>query len=416
MITSDLGLSSRLYARSSGPIGVLVANGRVADPSIALATDLWSKFVDFLEGDSGAFRASAYADEVYLCVLARLLAANVLAERAILSDSPELTAILGGPYFRGHYQLENMVELDYFGWLFSPARISVLLPVAREIQRDLYAYDFRARPEEDLFGQLMAQLARRSQRKLLGQEWTPAWLASLVAGRCLDGLPEGEAPRIVDMCCGSGSIIAEVLKATRNRYGLTTIDDLQDVATGFDIDPLAVGLAKTTWVVALAAEIKAATSPIVIPIYHADSLFAAAPVSAVLPLLGEDDPIPVALDGTVIRLPHALVNPTYRDLFDRIVDGAYDEARAAQAKGKAEHLTADIAREFVKGAASISGVPLPEKLEADLGTAVLALTQRMAELAVANRNGIWAFILRNTYRPGLLSGQFNGLATHLGLR
>ena len=36
----------------------------------------------------------------------------------------------------------------------------------------------------------------------------------------------------------------------------------------------------------------------------------------------------------------------------------------------------------------------------------------MAELAVAGRNGIWAFILRNTYRPGLLSGQFNGLVSN----
>ena len=36
----------------------------------------------------------------------------------------------------------------------------------------------------------------------------------------------------------------------------------------------------------------------------------------------------------------------------------------------------------------------------------------MAELAFANRNGIWAFILRNTYRPGLLTGQFNGLVSN----
>ncbi|WP_287299213.1 hypothetical protein [Mesorhizobium sp.] len=39
-------------------------------------------------------------------------------------------------------------------------------------------------------------------------------------------------------------------------------------------DPLAVSLAKTTWVVSLSVEIKAATKPIVIPVYIADSLFA----------------------------------------------------------------------------------------------------------------------------------------------
>src|SRR5690606_31383277 len=108
--------------------------------------------------------------------------------------------------------------------------------------------------------------------KLLGQEWTPHWLSRLLADRCLDGLPAGESPRLVDMCCGSGTIIAEIIKATRARFGFADIEKLGDVATGFDIDPLAVCLAKTTWVVSLAGEIKAATKPITIPIYHADSL------------------------------------------------------------------------------------------------------------------------------------------------
>src|SRR5208283_4408810 len=38
--------------------------------------------------------------------------------------------------------------------------------------------------------------------------------------------------------------------------------------------------------------------------------------------------------------------------------------------------------------------------------------QRMATLAIADRNGIWAFILKNTYKPGLLVGQFNGVVSN----
>src|SRR5579883_2921991 len=118
------------------------------------------------------------------------------------------------------------------------------------------------------------------------------------------------------MCCGSGSILAEILKGAKTKCGLTSIADLHEVATGFDIDPLAVTLSKTTWVVTLAAEIKAAASPIVVPVYHADSLFAVTPVSASLPFLGEEDAIDVALDGVTLKLPHALLQPAYRDLFD----------------------------------------------------------------------------------------------------
>jgi hypothetical protein len=411
-LAADLGLDSGAYMRSSGPLHNLVDEGRAADPSIALATSLWSQFIDHLEGDAGAFRASAYVDEAYVAILARLLGANVLEGHAILSADDELKSILTGAFFRDRYELDNMVEEDYFGWLVRPGYIERLVPIAREIQRDLYAYDFSKSYEEDLFGRLMAQLARKSQRKLLGQEWTPAWLARHLARRCLDNLPAGDAPRIVDMCCGSGSILAEVLKTAREKFKFTALAELHDVATGFDIDPLAVALSKTTWVVTLAAEIKSAKGKIIIPIYHADSLFAVTPVSAIVPLIGESDTIDVALDGAVVKLPHALVRPEYSSLFDRIIDWAYDEALDARKKGEVPALSRHDAETFVTGAAAATNTALPEDLKKLVVDAVHALAARMSALAVANRNGIWAFILRNAYRPGLLAGQFNGLVSN----
>jgi len=345
-------------------------------------------------------------------LLARLLTANVLMGKALLSTDDELRTILNGDFFRNNFLLENMVEQDYFGWLISPFYINRLVTVARDLQRDLYAYDFSWYPEEDLFGRLMAQLASRSQRKLLGQEWTPHWLAHLLADRCIDGLPNGESPRIVDMCCGSGTMLAEIIKATRARFGFSTIEHLGEVATGFDIDPLAVSLAKATWVVSLSAEIKATTKPIIIPIYHADSLFAVTPVSASVPLVGESETIPVSLDGKTILLPTALVQPAYREFFDRIVDWAYDEARDAQSRGTVAGFTKTDADSFLDGTIATFGITLSPELYKQLSEVLFPLAHRMAELAVAGRNGIWAFILRNTYRPGLLTGHFNGLVSN----
>jgi SAM-dependent methyltransferase len=411
-LASDLGMDSAAHKSSVGPLSLLVNEGRSADPSAGLATDLWSRFVDHLEGPAGTFRTAAYVDEAYVTLLARLLSANVLTAKALLSTDEELKAMLNGAFFRNNFQLENVVEQDYFGWLLGPSYIDRLVAVARDLQRDLYAYNFSWYPEEDLFGRLMAQLARRSQRKLLGQEWTPHWLARQLADRCIDGLPTGESPRIVDMCCGSGTMLAEIIKATRDRFGFATIEQLEDVATGFDIDPLAVSLAKATWVVSLSAEIKAATKPIVIPVYHADSLFAVTPVSASVPLVGESDTIPVSLDGTTIQLPTALVQPTYREFFDRIVDWAYDEARDAQRRGTVSGFSKADADSFLDGTIEAFGITLPQELYKQLSDALFPLAHRMAELAVAGRNGIWAFILRNTYRPGLLTGHFNGLVSN----
>ena len=62
-----------------------------------------------------------------------------------------------------------------------------------------------------------------------------------------------------------------------------TLDGLTRAATGFDIDPLAVMLAKTTWVVTLSQYLQGAGQDVVIPIYHADSLFATTPVTRRIP-------------------------------------------------------------------------------------------------------------------------------------
>ena len=131
-ITGDLGLESLPYRRHVDVLLRMVNNGRATDSSIALATDLWSRFVDGLEQAQSGFRAAMYVDEMYVAVLARLLAANVLETKAILSDDRGLSEILTGNYFATKFRLKNMVEDDYFGWVLRESHLSELMPVARE--------------------------------------------------------------------------------------------------------------------------------------------------------------------------------------------------------------------------------------------------------------------------------------------
>jgi methylase of polypeptide subunit release factors len=409
-VATDIGLESLPFHRHVGALLRLVNNGRAADSSIALATDLWSTFVDGLERARRGFRPAMYVDEMYVAILARFLAANVLEAKAILSDDAGLSEILSGDYFTVKFRLKNMVEDDYFGWMLREPYLTELLSVCREIQLDLYAYDFSTLEEHDLFGRLMAQLARRSQRKLLGQEWTPTWLARQLAVRCLELLPDGEEPRVVDMCCGSGSILAEVIKEYVRRQRGADIDRIASAATGFDIDPLAVMLAKTTWVVALAPRLKNAGDDILIPIYHADSLFATTPISAV-PAPGDESDIAIELDGRKVMLPAELIRPEFRAIFDDIVDWAYDEARSA-VSGERGNIAATRASTLIDSLAEKHAVSISASLQPRIMAAAAQLAKRMADLAAAKRDGIWAFILRNTYRPGLLVSQFNCLVSN----
>ena len=406
-LAMDLGLESPAYRRAAAALVKLVDAGRETDPAIALATELWSRFVDHLEGVDASFRVEPYADEIYLNVMARLLSANALNRLAIASDDEELASIVDGSYFRNRYRIDNLVEHDYFGWLARGPHLTALLPIAADVQRDLYAYDFSVPVAEDLFGRLMAQVASRGRRKLLGQEWTPAWLASLLAVRCLENLPHEQPPEIVDVCCGSGAILAATLRAARAWYGYSDINAFRNVVTGFDIDPMAVALAKTTWVTVLADEINAASEPVTIPVYHADSLYAATPVS-VPSSLADLDSVDIELDGETVTLPSQLLRPDRRELFDRLVDWAYDEACDTQAPMP----TPTDAIAVVDHTASATDSPVLDELRDATADAILDLALRMRSLAVSGRNGIWAFILRNTYRPGLLAGQFNGLVSN----
>lgn len=410
-IAGDFGLESAAHSRHALSLIQLVEDGRSSDDSIALATDLWSRFVDYLERDEGEFRVAAYVDEAYVAILARLLCVNILRQQACLNSDAELAEILNGQYFETEFQLRNMVEQDYFGWLFRPAHLPRLMPIAREMQRDLYAYDFSAIREEDLFGRLMAQLARRTQRKLLGQEWTPQWIARALADKAVS-LVGHEPPCFVDMCCGSGLIMAEVIKAAKAARPSAGLEELATTVTGFDIDPLAVMLAKTTWVVSLAAEIRASTVQVTVPVFHADSLFAITPITERMPLPGEASDIPVDLDGERITLPSVLVTPAFRSMFDDIVDWCYDEARRAQDDGDAREITIVRADQLVTALVERDGHELSHEDKTRITSSVHQLASRMGQLAIGNRNGIWAFILRNTYRPGLLAGQFNGLVSN----
>jgi len=411
-IAGDLGLESPAYGRHTESLLRMVRDARAADVSVRLATDLWSRFVDYLERAEGEFRAHAYVDEAYVAILARLLCANTLEEHACLSDERELADILTGEFFETRYHLRNMVEMDYFGWMLRSEYLPHVLPVAREIQADLYAYDFSTVQEEDLFGRLMSQLARKTQRKLLGQEWTPQWIARALAEKCIRLLPRNEPPCFIDMCCGSGSIMAEVIKAARRAKPQASFDELVSAVTGFDIDPLAVMLAKTTWVVTLAAEIRGSEAQTTVPVYHADSLFAVTPTTRRVPMPGDASEIVVELDGHEVSLPASLVSPEQRAMFDDIVDWCYDEACGARDSGGTADITAERAGQLVTGLAHKHGIELSAEETDCTSRAVFELARRMGALVIANRNGIWAFILRNTYRPGLLAGQFNGLVSN----
>ena len=74
----------------------------------------------------------------------------------------------------------------------------MIVPTVKNIQEQLLCYDFSLIPEEDIFGELLAQLSQREHRLLLGQDFTPHWVAKNMAEQVLSEIDE--TPKMLEMC------------------------------------------------------------------------------------------------------------------------------------------------------------------------------------------------------------------------
>lgn len=384
----------------------------------AMIAKLWCDFVSYVtsKGKVAAFDLSEYANELYILILGKLVCANLLGKKAFISDDKELSLILNGKYFeeRG---FRNFVEYDYFGWFNDESAYrDTLIPVAREMQYDLRAYNFSYSPEEDLFGQLMSQLAQRSQRLLLGQEWTPSWLARATVRNVISNIPENQDPHLVDMCCGSGGMIVEAVLQVKNKLDKNeeTLSDasilrrLENTIVGFDIDPLAVMLAKINWIAAALDCIpKDGSESVSIPIYHADSLFAMTPLSKSID--NGDDTIELRILEHSLALPKFLISAKWQGVFDIVLDRSYSLATSNNGKVS---LSIEDAQAISKAACIEASTDASDDQLKQCAGFLVAFTEKVNELDLEGRNGIWAFVMRNSYRPALVAGQFNGLVSN----
>lgn len=389
-----------------------------ADPNAAkLVASLWTRFVSYLSENASKaiFDKATYVQEFYVALLARLICANVLARRALRSSDQELDDILQGAYFSAK-GLKGLVEYDYFGWLTGPAHIGDTRALAKDLQNELTAFDFDSDANEDLFGEMVSLLAGRTQRLLLGQEWTPTWLADRMAAHLFDQLPDDTPPQFVDMCCGSGAMLVAVTRLARLRAvgsGLKpgsqeALNYIADAATGFDIDPLAVTLAKVNWVVTNRDWLEPfdGTRSVALPMFHADSLFALAPVfQDDLGLSGGVDHV-LTLDDRTVTLPGAIIAPGMHGLFDGLLDRAYSLGLSGAT------VTASAAADIVEYAADDAGLTLDDDTTALAELFTEELASALTDLHNRGRNGVWAFVIRNSYRPALVAGRFNGLISN----
>lgn len=411
-LAQDFGVQSSGGAEYVQRLHSLVLKSFSENPAYAnLIQGLWDGFVNSAQKDEDRDFAQDYTHELYLVTLAKLVCANVLNPNDVDMRKDFVRSVLNGSFFQ-NLGIENFIEYDYFGWLNNGTHLSELTSTAIKIQEALAAYDFRDVDSEDFFGSLLTQMATADKRLLLGQAPTPPWVASNIVDNYLDNYLT-ESPRILDMCCGSGVFIVEVLKRyipqKEDPEYARLISCAYDAVSGIDIDPLAVILSKANWLMLMRDHIDSFKSGLHIPIYHADSMFAATPVSRNDEASNEDR-FKLKLDDQLVEIPALLFEPEYRTTLNTIIDKC--DALAIEIASSNGEFSVDKAKLVVDTFVEPAHPGLSQDKTVAIERALLDLGEALVHLQQNNRNGIWPFILGNGFMPSLMKGQYNGIISN----
>ena len=364
------------------------------DPTVAVKRRLWQ---DLLQVALGKDAADANDDSDWLFIrhtyITSLIA--VIIQQQLLGDvsrhaDERPDALLKGRILAEQSDLHGIIDADLFTWPTEVGQSAYL----REIARVVAQFDW-TQDAKEVAPTLYQNVITQEERKRLGEYYTPRWLAQEITEAVVDD-PLNQ--RTLDPSCGSGTFIETAVERIISHAGhlsaTATLRKLQENVVGIDIHPVAVQLAKATWVMAAADTIRAAraegvetdmgTGAVSAPIYLGDSMqlrYDTGTLTASQSIeLETREILPGATEPVTFSIPKELARQQ-ADV-DRLISemaAAIDEGRDAGRVADAYDMSDDCRR------------------------SVRAMADTMQELHAAGRNHVWAYYVRNMIRPAVIA-------------
>lgn len=397
-IENRLGADSPAHHADHATLQSLYDANR-SNPTVSLKRQLWGKLLRTAFGASFEDQERLFLDHTLLVLTAEAIAHAVVGFPLSGPGAVAPKDLADGRLFT-ESQIHGVVESDFFDWVLE-------VDGGEEFVRSLAARIAKfnwAQVEHDVLKHLYESVISTETREALGEYYTPDWLADRVIDK------EYASPlgvKVLDASAGSGTFVFHAVRAyleAAEDAGQSSGDAVDEVVRhvfGMDIHPVAVTLARVTYLLAIGTGRlqHADRGRISIPVYLGDSLQweqqadIFSDVDSVTVDTSGDD---LVGEGGGVLFDDNLVFPTSvmsdAQNFDSLVSAMANEVL------RNEHGNLmNLSRRIVDPILRSHGVP-KEDYE------VLRSTYRtLRQLHAQGRNHIWGYYVRNLIRPLWLS-------------
>jgi N-6 DNA Methylase len=404
-IRIELGQDSVAFRRAGAALAGLW--GRLGrDAAVALKRQLWAQLLKLVYGREVESDA-LWFQHTFLVIVAKCIALAVLGLR---EDDPK--RLLSGEAFQSA-GISRAVESDFFDWAVADAE-------GEELVRRIMAHVRRFRLAEvdsDILKVLYESLIDRDQRHGLGEYYTPDWLAAKMVKQVID---RPLVEHVLDPACGSGTFLFHAIRLfLKEAIDADMNPELRAAEVcarveGMDIHPVAVIIARVTYLLALAPALRQRKGVLSIPVYLGDSM-----QLSISEIVGGKEltirvPPPRAGEGASgTRDANGREQLDFPDtfcrdpaLFDKAIERMRSGSEAGMTRAQIEKALYRITEQHYR-----AGVTEEQKLAiADLGKTYLTFDKLRRE----GRDSVWAYVARNLSRPLAFSAGGGWASTVVG--
>jgi methylase of polypeptide subunit release factors len=353
--------------------------------------DNWEKYLRVTYG-SVIGSEGLFLRHSYLAVFTKLIVWMRLSESNEVPSSEMIIKTLDGEFFV-EQGMDNFLEEDFFSWIVREQTKETGLDISKKLINQLANYNLREL-SEDILKSLYQELVDPETRHDLGEYYTPDWLAQKLVEHILKDNPSAA---VLDPSCGSGTFLYMTIRHKKHILGLKqdTLEHIMHNVVGIDIHPLAVITAKTNYLLALGDLLKKRGSKRVqIPVYLADSINPPAEKMEHSLFTGVPSFHTKIGDKTAFIPDTVIHDPS---LYDHVIETTKEFAKhfAGKSGGNLEAY-----ENFIKH-------HIPTVNDKNTIDMLFYTAQAMKELIEEEKDSIWAYVMKNMYKPLFLKEKFD---------